>query len=329
MPLARPRSGALTAFGRRAGIGATTVIVSSLLIVMGLHAAPGGPISFLFANQSPSPAAISAMEAHYHLNDPVWMQYLLWLGDAVQGHFGDSVITGQSVTSMISGRLGTTALLLAYASVIILVFGVLFGLLVTFLNSRLVDSAFITVTSVGVAIPGFVAAIVLVLLFAVQLTIFPVYGSGSDLGDQLWHLTLPAVAISIPPSALLARITRASCREEMERKHVQTAVARGLRTPTIAVRHVLRNAMIPISTSFGVTVAELIGGTVIVEQVFGLNGVGSLLIQSVNSRDFPVVQAITLMIVIFFVVVNLLLDVLYVVIDPRLRRISTAALSNA
>ena len=172
-------------------------------------------------------------------------------------------------------------------------------------------------TAVSAAIPAFVAAIVLILVFAVKLGWFPTLGNGTDLLSNIRHLTLPAVALAISSLAIVARVTRASVRAESGRDHVQTAISRGIPTQAVLRRHVLRNAAIPITTITGITIASLIAVSAVVETAFSLNGLGAYLVQAAQSKDIAVVQGISLVLVAAFVVVNLLVDVAYALLDPR------------
>jgi peptide/nickel transport system permease protein len=172
-------------------------------------------------------------------------------------------------------------------------------------------------TSAAAATPSFVAAIVLITVFSVNLGWFPVFGGGSGLTGRITHLTLPAFALALSWIGLLARVTRSAMIEELGREHVQAARSRGLPERAIIRRHGLRNALIPITTVSGLIVPGLISGAVVVESAFALNGLGSLLLQSVATKDFPVVQAISLILVAAFVIINTLVDLLYTTIDPR------------
>jgi peptide/nickel transport system permease protein len=185
------------------------------------------------------------------------------------------------------------------------------------LRPGLIDTSTLVITAVSASLPAFVAAIVLILVFAVQLQWFPSIGNGVGFLDQVKHLTLPAFALAISSLAIVARVTRAAIREEARREHVQTAVSRGIPTPLLIWRHVLRNAAIPITTISGITVASLIAVAAVVEVVFGLAGLGAYLVASAQSKDLAVVQGISLLLVTAFVAVNVLVDVLYVVLDPR------------
>ncbi|WP_416444584.1 ABC transporter permease [Leucobacter sp. HNU] len=245
------------------------------------------------------------------------MRYFAWIGDLFQGNLGDSIVYRQPVGDLIAGRVGTTVALIAFATIIIAVVGIGLGLLAS-LRGGWIDTVITTLSTLGLATPTFVIGVALISLFAVGTGWFPTNGSGGGGIDSLWHLTLPAVALAVASAAYLARITRASVLEEEGREHVQTAVARGLRPPLIIRRHVLRNALIPITTVMGLTVATLIAGAVVVESVFALDGLGSLLVRAILQRDFAVVQAVVLVLVVAFVVINAIVDFLYTLIDPRI-----------
>ena len=293
-----------------------TLVVSSFVIFSALYLAPGNPIAVLSGGRTLPAASIKVLEARYHLNDPFLTQYWLWLKGVVHGDFGISIALRENVSTLIASRIGTTAALVLYASLLILVIGIGLGLAAG-LRRGFLDTSVLAVTAVSAAIPSFVAAIVLILLFSVKLTLFPSLGDGQGLFGTIYHLTLPAVALAISSLAIVARVTRASVREEFGREHVQTAVSRGIPYRQLVRRHVLRNAAIPITTISGITVASLIAIAAVVERAFGLNGLGAYLVSAANSKDFAVVQGISLVLVTAFVVVNVLVDVLYAILDPR------------
>jgi peptide/nickel transport system permease protein len=205
------------------------------------------------------------------------------------------------------------------ASGLIVGVGVTLGLAAG-IRGGLLDKGVLLATVIGQAVPSFVAAIALIWLFAVQLGWFPAIGSGSGLAGRVQHLILPAVALALAQLAYVARITRAATREQLSSEHVETARARGLAPSQITRRHVVRNAMIPIVTVSGLTVVGLLTTTVVVERAFNLDGVGSLLVEAVVRKDFAVTQAVSLLLVTAFVLVNTLVDLLYGVLDPRVRR---------
>lgn len=293
-----------------------TLLIASFVVFGALYLAPGSPIAFLTRGRSVSPATIAELNAHYHLNQPFMVQYWDWLSHVIHGDFGNSIIFGLPVSSLITSRAATTATLVLYAWVMIVLSGVVLGGLAG-LRGRAIDRLVSVVTTVGLAIPIFVAAIVLLTVFAVSLGWFPTFGAGSGIAGRLYHLMLPAVALAISGSAYVARVSRIALRDTERQEFVETARGRGLPERHVVTHHIFRNALIPITTVAGITLASLLVGTVVVEPAFGLNGLGSLLIQSVENHDFPVVQAICLVMVSAFVVVNVAVDMLYPLLDPR------------
>jgi len=295
---------------------ALTLLVASVVIYGALYLAPGDPATLL-AGGHVTPGIIAEIHKQYHLDDPLWVRYWDWLSGFLQGHLGQSFVYREPVTTLLSPRVGNTLFLVTYAALLIVTVGVSAGL-VAALRRRL-GSGITVVASVGLATPSFVAAIVLITVFAVDLGWFPVFGAGVGFTDRLWHLTLPAIALAISWIAYVAQLTKTAVGEEMVREHVETARSRGLPERQVVRRHVLRNALIPITTVAGLTVAGLIAGDVVVEQAFGINGIGSFLVQAVSQKDFAVVQAITLFLVTVFVIVNAIVDVVNGALDPRLR----------
>ncbi|GAA3482425.1 ABC transporter permease [Streptomyces yanii] len=302
---------------RRLAALVAVLLVTSFLVYGLLYLVPGGPMAFLLGNRSGSPEQIAAIRHEYRLDDPFLIRYFGWLGDALRGDFGQSLVYRQGVSDLMSTRLATTGLLVLYATVIIVVAGVGLGVLGA-LRRGTVDAVISLVNSIFLATPTFVVGVLLVIVFALGLGWFPVFGPGTGLPDRLYHLTLPAIALSLGSAAFLARITRASVGEELRREHVETARSRGFSQSHIVRRHVLRNASIPVVTVTGLTVAGLIAGSVVVENIFALDGLGSLLVRAILQRDFAVVQGVVLVLVTAFVLINLAVDVCYSLIDPRL-----------
>lgn len=302
---------------RRLGMLAATLLVSSFVIFSALYLAPGNPIAVLSGGRSLPPESVKVLEDRYHLNDPFLTQYWIWLTNALHGDLGISILLRTNVSDLIAQRAGTTLALVLYTSILIVLVGVGLGL-VGGLRRGSVDTATVVTSAISAALPSFVAATVLTLLFSVGLGWFPSLGTGSGFLDTIYHLTLPAVALAISQFAIVARVTRASVREEFGKEHVQTAISRGIPYPQLVRRHVLRNAAIPISTVTGLTVAYLIAAAAVVERAFGLNGLGAYLVLAAANKDFAVVQGISLILVTAFVVVNLVDDLLRTVLDPRI-----------
>lgn len=303
---------------RRALMLVVTLLVASFAIYSALYLAPGNPIATLTGGRTPSPQAIALLEERFHLNDPFMLRFGRWIGGAVQGDLGVSIQLRQDVSTLIAQRIGTTVQLVLFSSLIIMVAGISLGLLGG-LRKGPIDSIVIGLTTISAAVPSFVASIILLSVFAVNLGWFPALGGGKGFLDQVRHLTLPAVALAFSSVALVARITRASVREELGREHVQTAISRGIPYRLVVRRHVMRNAAIPITTVVGITIASLFAASAVVERAFALNGIGSYLIQAALSKDMAVVQGISLVIVAVFVVANAVVDLLYAVLDPRVK----------
>nr|WP_055501999.1 ABC transporter permease [Nonomuraea pusilla] len=296
-----------------------TLVVASVVIYGAMFVVPGDPASSLVGGSKPNPEALAAIRRQFHLDEPFWQSYLRWLGGAVRGDFGTSLVYRSPVGDLIAARALTTLLLVTYAAIVIVVGGVGLGLLAGWKERR--AGAVITVaTTVMMGAPTFVVAVVFVAVFATGLGWFPVFGAGTGLAGRLWHLTLPAFALAFSWIAYVAQVTRAAVREELRSEHVDTARGRGVPERSILRRHVLRNASGPILTVSGLTVAGLFAGTAVAEQAFGINGVGALLVQSAAKQDLAVVQAISLVLVVAFVVVNMLVDVTNALLDPRYAR---------
>jgi peptide/nickel transport system permease protein len=295
-----------------------SLIVASFVIFGAMYLAPGSVIATLSGGHALPAASVKILDARYHLNAPFVLQYWYWLTNALHGNLGVSITLRENVSTLIASRIWTTAGLVLYASVLILVFGIGLGV-VSGLRRGLLDTSALVVSAVSAAIPAFVAAIILIIVFAVKLGWFPSFGNGTDLFDNVRHFTLPAIALAVSSLAVVARVTRAAVREESLRGHVQTAQSRGIPPRQLIRRHILRNAAIPITTISGITIASLIAVAAIVEVAFGLNGLGAFLVQSAESKNLAVVQGISLVLVTAFVVVNVCVDVLYALLDPRVR----------
>jgi peptide/nickel transport system permease protein len=292
--------------------------VSSFVVFGALYLAPGSALGALTGGRPIPPSEVVELKHEYHLDQPFYERFWSWLGGAVHGHLGTSIVSRVSVSTLIGSRIGTTLLLVAYASALILVLSPLIGV-IGGASGGVIDKSVVAATSALAAVPSFVAAVVLVELFAVKVNAFPVFGSGAGFIDKLWHLTLPAIALALAGIGYCARVARTATIAELRRDHVQTAVSRGFSMPWVLRRHVVRNSLVPISTAAGVTVAGMFAGAVVVEQAFGLNGIGSLLLQSIQNHDFAVVKGVSLVLVSAFVVVNAIVDVLYAVFDPRIQ----------
>lgn len=283
------------------------------------HLAPGSPEEMLLGGRPATPALLASIRSEYHLNDSFVVQYGRWLDGVLHMDFGQSITLKTSVSSAIRSRVAPTIELGLYAALIVFVLGVSVGLVSALKRDTKVDATLSSVTLGLSAISPYIAGIILLVVFSVQLRWFPVLGTGTGAADRVYHLTLPAVALAVSLVALIARTTRASMRVALDQEFVETSRARGFSERRVVLKHALRSGFIPVLTVSGLAVGYLITGTVLVEYTFGLNGLGSLLVKSVQAKDYAVVQAVSLMFTAVFVVLNLVVDVLYGAVDPRIR----------
>lgn len=294
-----------------------TLLAASFVIFAALHVAPGSPIDFLSQGRTLSPEAIAALERQYHLGDPFLKQYVRWLVGTVQGDFGVSIFYNVPVAELLTSRAVNTLWLIGLAWLIIVVTGLAVGVLAG-LRPGLVDTTVTLVATLVMAVPAFVTAVVLIFVFSVALGWLPAFGPGTGFLGRIEHTVLPAISLALLSIGYLARQTRVAVRQELDSEHVVTAVSRGLPQRLVQRKHVLRNASVPTITTLGLTIPVLLATSVIVEQVFQLNGLGSLLITSVQQQDFAVVQAISLLYVATFIVLNTVVDLVCSLLDPRI-----------
>ncbi|MBC9928475.1 MULTISPECIES: ABC transporter permease [unclassified Leucobacter] len=297
---------------------ALVLLISSFIVFSGMYLAPGSPEQFLVQGRTVSPEVLAAIRAQYGLDDPFLLRYWNWLLDALQGDLGRSLVSQQDVTALVASRLPTTLFLATYAALLIAIIGVGLGVL-SATRSGIFEKLVVFGSNLGFAVPTFFAALVLMALFGANLGWFPVSGSGEGFVDRIWHLTLPAIALALPGIAIVARITRTAVREEQGSEHVVMAIARGVPKQIVLWRHTIRNSMLPVTTVLGTNIAGLLAAAFVIEYAFTLDGIGSLLVNSVQKKDFAVVQAIALIMVLAFGLINLIVDLLYAVIDPRVR----------
>jgi peptide/nickel transport system permease protein len=298
-----------------------TLIAISFAIFSLLYIAPGSPLDALIgATQNPvTPELVRAMNEKYHLNEPFLTEYWMWLKDAVHLQFGDSMQTTLPVTDEIKSRLPVSLFLGVYALILTLVLGIGFGLAAALKRRKLADRGIVTASVVGLGTPVFVAGVFLLYLFAIVLPWFPTFGRGEGFRGQLWHLTLPALALAIHAAAYVLKHTRAAMINVLDQDYVTFARARGLSSTRILFVYGLRNGLIPIVTISGILFSYLIVGAVLVEVTFSLPGIGGLLVQSANAKDLPLLQGVAMVMAVVIIVVNLLTDLLYVAVDPRIR----------
>ena len=305
---------------RLAGLLAVLMIVAVLVFTL-TRAASGDPISVLLGDQATA-EDVARVQKEYGLDKPLPVQFGLWAGQVLRGNLGQSIFLQRPVTQALWERAEPTALLALMAVGLAALIGIPLGIVSAVFRGQRVDQFFTTVAMLGTSIPSFWFGIVLIQIFAVALGWFPVsgYGApGAPLAERLHALMLPATVLGILNSALIIRFTRASMLDVLGEDYVRTARSKGLPERTVVLKHALRNALVPIVTVLGLTVALMIGGAVVTETVFGLPGVGNLVVSAVLRRDYPVIQGALLVVAGIYVVINFLIDLLYVLVDPRVK----------
>jgi len=300
------------------GMLSVLAIVAVLVFVL-TRAASGDPVSVLLGDQATA-ADIERVKKDYGLDQPLPVQFGYWLREVLHGNLGQSIFLQRPVTQALAERAEPTALLSLLAVSIATLIGIPCGIVSAVFRGRAVDQVFTGVAMLGASVPSFWLGLVLIQIFAVSLGWFPVsgYGApGAPLAERLHALMLPATVLGLLNSALIIRFTRASMLDVLGEDYVRTARSKGLSETTVVLKHALRNALVPIVTVLGLTVALMIGGAVVTETVFGLPGVGNLVVSAVLRRDYPVIQGALLVIAALYVLINFSIDLLYAVVDPR------------
>jgi len=296
------------------------LLVVSVVVFCLVHLAPGDPVLVILGNDA-SPADVAALRQQMGLDRPFLVQFLHWFGAVLSGDLGDSLFLNDSVMSLFLQHLTPTLALAFYAQLIALVLGLAGGVLSAWQHGRLTDRAIRVLATMGMSVPGFLLGLFLIFFFAVQLRWFPVVGYRSTNADwlmNLWYLTLPAIALAFRIAALIARMTRAVMLDVMQEGFINTARAKGVPERWVLLNHTLKNALIPILTICGESFASLVTGTIVIESVFGIPGVGSLIVDSIERRDVTVIQGVVLLITVCYVLINLVVDLLSYLADPRL-----------
>ncbi|NGO06887.1 ABC transporter permease [Streptomyces sp. HC44] len=300
---------------------ALTLVLASIVVFAGIRALPGDPATAM-AGEEADPATIRAVRAQLGLDEPLPVQYVKFAGHALTGDFGASTRTGTPVSDLIGATLPVTVQLALYAVAVAVLTGMTAGVLAAVFRGRWPEWAANAFSLTALSVPTFWLGILGVLYLAVRLGWFPASGYVSPFEDPLrgvYYLTLPALILGLTHSAVIQRQTRASMTGTLTADFVRTARAKGLGRTAVVFRYGLRNSLIVAVTVIGLQLGGLIGGAVVTERIFTLPGIGKLTLDSVFSRDYPVIQAVVLVITTAYIVINLLIDVLYTAIDPRIR----------
>jgi len=288
--------------------GVTLAVFSMLFLV------PGDPVKIMLAEFVTTPEQVAQMRAQLHLDEPILKQYGRFVANALRGDLGTSIRSRRAVATEIGENVGSTAQLALASMAVAVAIGVPLGLMAALLRNSWFDAGSMIVALLGVSMPSFWLGLLMIFAFSLHLGWFPATGGG-----DLWHLVLPSVTLGMIASAIIARLTRSSMLEVLGQDYVRTARAKGLAWWGVVVRHALKNALIPVITIFGLQFGNLLAGAVIVETVFSRPGLGRLIVGGILAKDFPLVQGTVLFVATAYVLINVLVDIAYAFVDPRIR----------
>ena len=300
------------------------LVVTTLTIFIVVRATPGDPAELVLGMQT-SPDALDALRTKFHLDKPLYQQYLIWLWDVVQGDLGNSIRLNRPVTQMLGERLWVSLQLAIAAILFALIISIPLGILAAIWRNTWVDYVATGFTVLGFSIPNFALAMILIYVFSVNLEWLPITGIGSSTTQDggLWQFIspfiLPAIALGTVQTAYFGRLLRSSMIDVLGQDYIRTARAKGLKPTVVIFIHALKNAMIPFVTMVAIHFGYLIGIQITIEYIFAIPGMGLAVLTAVVNRDFPVIQGFTLVIAVFFLLLNIIADVLYTILDPRIR----------
>ena len=292
---------------------ALTLFGVSIIVFMMVHFIPGDPVTYILGDFA-TEEAVEKLESQLGLDKPLVVQYFSYMWGALQGDLGTSYITGYTVWEEILNRIPVTAQLAFYSVILGTIFGVLLGVIAAIKQNSIFDRLAMLIALVGISAPGFWIALFLILIFSFHLGMFPISGY-----DGIYSLILPSITLALGSAGNIARMTRSSMLEVIKQDYIRTAHAKGGSMFRLIFKHSLQNAMIPVVTLIGLQFGYLLAGAVVTETVFALPGIGNLIIDSISTRDIPTVQGLILFIALTFIVVNLLVDIVYTMLDPRIK----------
>lgn len=286
----------------------------SLLVFSMLHLVPGDPVKMMLSEFQTTPEQLAKLRSQLYLDKPLPVQFGRFVQGAVTGDLGYSIRTKRPVTAEIAANLPSTLELAVAGLAIAMVIGVTLGVLAAVKQHTWLDAGSMFFALIGVSMPSFWLGLLLIFALSLKIKLFPATGGG-----DVKHLVLPALTLGLSASAIIARLTRSSMLEVLRQEYITTARAKGLRERHVILGHALKNALIPVVTIFGLQFGQLLAGTVVIETVFGRPGIGRLVVDAILAKDFPLVQGIVLFVAVSYVLVNLVVDLLYALIDPRIR----------
>ncbi len=294
---------------KRVLLAIVTVLVISMITFFAMNAIPGGPFN---KEKATSPQVQAVLEARYNLDKPVGEQYVLYMNNILHGDWGVSLKTGRDIASTLTSRFAVSAQLGLKAAVVAIVFGLVLGSIAALNRNKLPDRLIIFFTTLFTGVPSFVLATLLLLVFCVELNVFPVWSAENP------NYVLPVISLSLYPMAYITRLTKTSMLDALGQDYVRTARAKGVPQVKVIFKHALRNALIPVVTYVGPMVAYILTGSMVVESIFTIGGLGTQFVTSITNSDYPMIMATTLFLGILMVTANLITDLVYKLIDPRI-----------
>lgn len=295
------------------------LLVISIIVFLILYLIPGDPAMVILGDNA-SPESIAQIQEQLGLDKPLLNRYFTWIGNIFQGDLGQSYFLNQSVLQAIMEHLGPTLSLAILAEIFAVIIAIPLGIWAASKRNGFADKLLTIFSLFGIAVPGFLLSLVLVFIFAVNWAVLPVAGYfpiSEGFFQHLKFLILPAISLSVVQASLIARITRTSMLDVLNEPYIKTAISKGLFSSKILYKHVLRNSFVPILTVIGGSFGTLVAGAAVIETIFNIPGIGQMVVQSVTRRDYPLIQGIILFIAVFYVFINLIVDILYAKIDPR------------
>lgn len=294
---------------KRVGLAIVSVLIVSVITFFVMNLIPGGPFN---KEKASSPAVQQALEERYNLDKPVGEQYVIYMNNLLHGDWGVSLLTGRDIWTDIQTKFAVSAKLGGTAALVAIICGIVLGSIAALTRNKLPDRLIVFFTTLGTAMPSFVLATLLLLVFCLQLGLVPVWSSSNP------NYVLPIIALSVYPMAYITRLTKTSMLDALNQDYVRTAKAKGVSAALMIFKHALRNALIPVITYVGPMVAYILTGSMVVENIFTIGGLGTSFVSSIVDRDYTMIMAVTLFLAILMVVANLLTDLAYKLVDPRI-----------
>lgn len=297
------------------------LLLVSIIVFSLIHLIPGDPIDVLFSEEVLTPENRAMHEKALGLDQPLPLQYLHWTTRMVRGDFGKSIRMGRPILDLILERLPATLLLTISATIVSILIAIPAGIIAAVKRNTVYDYQFMLLALLGISLPNFWLGILLILFFSAYLGLLPSSGYAAFFASpwaSLKHLILPSITLGTGMAAIVARMTRSEMLEEISREYVRTARAKGMPEWQVIFKHTLKNALVPTITVIGLQFGRLLGGAIIIEYIFSWPGIGSLVVDAIHSRDYPMVQAVVMMFAVIFVTINFVVDLLYKMVNPRI-----------